>query len=194
MCDSCKSVYHSNEKHDITTCAIANSLICSSCKRRGHATLKCPDLVSWQTRVPEYVEQLIPYDLKTHYRITAEQSTPLQLVHNEYIPCHHILKEYIKSESIVSTCVICRPVIEIPPDKGKTIYTGNIRATLASNNLPSTSVKDNKKLLENFAAINGKKVIYLKKDRYSFSEAVIIKESKKKVKFTIISNTTNCKN
>ena len=56
--------------------------------------------------------------------------------------------------------------MEIPEDKDSTLYTANIRATLASNNLQSTSVKENKKLLEAFAGITGKKVIYLKKDRF----------------------------
>jgi hypothetical protein len=82
-------------------------------------------------------------------------------------------------------CAICQPVIEIPEDKGSTAYTANIRATLASNNLPSTSVKENKKLLEKFAVINGKKVIYLKKDRYIPTEPPVTKPPNKKQGFRV---------
>ena len=77
------------------------------------------------------------------------------------MPCHHVLKD-----PSITVCSVCRPFIEIPEDKDSTLYTANIRATLASNNLPSTSVKENKKLLEAFAGITGKKVIYMKRDRF----------------------------
>jgi hypothetical protein len=118
--------------------------------------------------------------------------TPLNYANPALIPCHHILKWIAKSvESDSSktekeaTCAICQPVIEIPEDKGSTAYTANIRATLASNNLPSTSVKENKKLLEAFAAINGKKVIYLKKDRYIPTEPAVSKPPNKKQGFKV---------
>lgn len=161
MCDHCKTVYHCSEKHDPAICPIANALMCSCCKRRGHATLKCPNPVSWQTRVPEYIEQLIPFDLRTHHRIPSAQTTPIQNPNEKPMPCHHIMKD-----PSITVCSTCRPVMEIPEDKDSTLYTANIRATLASNNLQSTSVKENKKLLEAFAGISGKKVIYLKKDRF----------------------------
>jgi hypothetical protein len=121
--------------------------------------------------------------------------TPLNQANPGLISCHHILKELAKSlqsdgcktEKDV-TCSICRPVIEIPEDKGSTAYTANIRATLASNNLPSTSVKENKKLLEKFADINGKKVIYLKKDRYIPTEPPVTKQPNKKQGFKVVSS------
>ena len=192
MCDSCKSVYRSNEKHDESVCPIANSLMCSCCKSRGHATLKCPKTANWQTRIPEYIEQLIPFDLRIHHRILSDQMTPLNYANPGLIPCHHILKWIAKSVESDSSktekeaaCAICQPVIEIPEDKGSTAYTANIRATLASNNLPSTSVKENKKLLEKFAAINGKKVIYLKKDRYIPTEPPVTKPPNKKQGFKV---------
>jgi hypothetical protein len=118
--------------------------------------------------------------------------TPLNYANPGLIPCHHILKWIAKSVESDSSktekeaaCAICQPVIEIPEDKGSTAYTANIRATLASNNLPSTSVKENKKLLEKFAAINGKKVIYLKKDRYIPTEPPVTKPPNKKQGFKV---------
>lgn len=195
MCDYCKTLYHSNEKHDITVCPIANSLFCSCCKRRGHTTLRCPNPTSWQTRVPEFVEQLVPYELRLHHGINSDNKTPIQIPNSLPLPCHHILKEQAKIKtgdsgkpSEIPSCNTCRPVIEIPEDKASTLYTANIRATLASNNLPSTSVKENKKLLETFAAVNGKKVIYLKKDRYTVTTAPATSEVKQKQPFKIVSS------
>ena len=77
------------------------------------------------------------------------------------IPCHHVIKD-----SSIKCCSICRPAIEIPEDKDSENHTGNIRATLASNNFPSSSVKENKKLMEAVGSMTNRKVIYLKKDRF----------------------------
>jgi hypothetical protein len=53
--------------------------------------------------------------------------------------------------------IIHTPVLEVPIDT-----TGQfIRATLASYNLPSSSIKENKRVLEAFGALIGKKVVYL---------------------------------
>jgi hypothetical protein len=50
------------------------------------------------------------------------------------------------------------PVIDIPQDDdGK-----NVRATLASYNLPCSSVKENKRVLEAYGELIGKKVEYSK--------------------------------
>jgi hypothetical protein len=145
--------------------------------------------------VPEYIEQLIPFDLRIHHNILSDQMTPLNQANPGLLPCHHILKDVAKSLHSGGcktekdfTCSICKPVIEIPEDKGSSAYTANIRATLASNNLPSTSVKENKKLLEKFAEINGKKVIYLKKDRYIPTEPPVIKQTNKKQGFKVVSS------
>jgi cell envelope opacity-associated protein A len=58
-------------------------------------------------------------------------------------------------------CSQCRPTLEVPPDKDGS-HTANIRATLASYNLPNSSGKENVKQLTNFAAMNGKKLILTK--------------------------------
>jgi len=51
------------------------------------------------------------------------------------------------------------PVLEVPVDT-----TGQyIRATLACHNLPSSSIKKNKQVLEAYAATIGKKVVYVQK-------------------------------
>lgn len=193
MCDQCKTLYHSNEKHDESVCPIANSLFCSCCKKLGHTTLECPNTINWQTRIPEFVEQLIPFELRLHHGITKDQMTPIQNPNPNLILCHHILKEQVKmgkTKGLQKSCSICYPVMEIPEDKAlsnksSSLWTGNIRATLASNNLPSSSVKENKKLLEAFAKINGKKVIYLKNDRYATSEKSSEKEGKQKRSFKV---------
>jgi len=112
--------------------------------------------------VPEYVEQLIPFELRRHHQIPETQMTPFNKGPNpDPIPCHHMMKD-----PCIKSCQNCKPVIEIPEDKDSENYTGNIRATLASNNFPSSSVKENKKLMETVASMTGRKVIYLKKDRF----------------------------
>jgi hypothetical protein len=176
MCDECAKFYKSAKKHDPSVCPIAQALTCSCCKVRGHATLKCPNLTLWQSRVPEYIEQLIPHDLKIHYGIPFDSMTPIKP--NPRPPsCPHRLIELTsermecardpKKVASIETgnCNLCRPTLEIPEDKDGGSHTANIRATLASYNLPSSSAKDNKKLLETFAAIKGMKTIFITKTK-----------------------------
>ena len=98
--------------------------------------MKCPDKATWKMRVPEYIEQLVSPTLLRHHQIKTQ--TQINLV-NMIPECSYI------------------PVLEVPVDT-----TGQfIRATLASYNLPSSSIKENKKVLEAFGALIGKKVVYL---------------------------------
>ena len=103
--------------------------------------MKCPNRASWHYRKPEFVEQLIPISVLTHYNIKS--LTPIGTPHSgkhEHIP-------YIHGD----------PVIEIPFDEdGK-----NVRATLAAYNLPSSSVKENKRVMNEFGDLIGKKVSIL---------------------------------
>jgi hypothetical protein len=97
--------------------------------------MKCPDKATWHYRKPEFVEHLIPLHVLNHYNITT--MTPITSGVQAHLP-------YIHGE----------PVIEVPYDEdGK-----NIRATLASYNLPCSSVKENKKVLEKFGNLIGKKI------------------------------------
>lgn len=182
MCDQCSKIYKTDKKHDPSICPIALSLTCSCCKIKGHSTLKCPRLDLWKSRVPEYMEQLIPFSLRIHHKIPFDQKTPISSVNLKPLPCPHIIydlakekmenaRNQLKGLPIVEKsepqayselhCNQCRPTLEIPEDKDGS-YTANIRATLASNNLPNSSGKENVKLLTNFAAMNGKKLILTK--------------------------------
>ena len=169
MCDSCKGILPNDEKHSEDVCPIAMALTCSCCGKRGHSTLKCEELDYWCTRVPEYVEQLIPYELRLHYQIPAKQCTSL-IPNSKPIPC--VIPVISKDkDGLHVTSKAHIPVIEIPADKEKekekdkdiTEHKCGIRAFMASNNLPTGSVKDNKRILEAVASKVGKKVIYLKK-------------------------------
>ena len=102
--------------------------------------MKCPDKAAWQTRVPEYMEQLIPLNLRNHHNIKTQ--TPIQSPNTA--PLLPLESRYI-------------PVIEVPVDTNGT----HIRATLASYNLPSSSIKENKRVLEAFGSLIGKKVVYV---------------------------------
>jgi len=118
--------------------------------------MRCPDKAAWQTRVPEFIEQLIPPSVRTHHQITS--MTPL------------------KGNPLIPACPY-PPVLEVPEDKdGKFI-----RATLASHNLPSGGVKENKRVLEAFAAHIGKKVVYLQNEA-SVAEKQAKKDKIQKIK------------
>ena len=158
MCDICSSIYHSDAKHDISACPVRAALYCSCCQVYGHSTLKCPDKESWETRVPEFIEQLIPPALRAHHKINS--MTAINTPNLRPLESPH------------------PPVLEVPEDKdGKFI-----RATLASHNLPSSGVKENKRVLEAFAAnILGKKVVYLQNEK-DVAEKQAKKDAKKPLK------------
>ena len=128
-----------NENHGPNQCPVDASLFCSICQENGHPTMKCPDRAFWHYRKPEFVEQLIPISILNHYNIRSLTpiGTPSSGNTHEHIP-------YIHGD----------PVIEIPFDEdGK-----NVRATLAAYNLPSSSVKENKRVMNEFGELIGKKV------------------------------------
>ena len=137
MCDICSVIYHSDTKHDISACPVRAALFCSVCQVKGHSTMKCPDKTTWSMRVPEYVEQLISPNLLRHHNIISQ--TPILNQNSAPIECSYV------------------PVLEVPIDTNGQF----IRATLASYNLPSSSIKENKRVLEAFGALIGKKVVYL---------------------------------
>ena len=90
-------------------------------------------------RTPEYIEQLVSPMLLRHHNITS--MTPIHTVNPLPLDCSYT------------------PVLEVPVDT-----TGQyIRATLACHNLPSSSIKENKRVLEAYAATIGKKVVYVQK-------------------------------
>jgi hypothetical protein len=119
--------------------------------------MRCPDRGAWQTRKPEYIEQLISPAMRTHHQImtktliTSPNGSPLPVPHT--------------------------PVLELPDDKdGKFV-----RATLASYNLPSSSIKENRRVLEAFATLTGKKVVYLQNEK-DIAEKQAKKAAKKVIK------------
>lgn len=153
MCDICSVIYHSDTKHDISVCPVRAALFCSVCQTRGHSTMKCPDKATWAMRVPEFIEQLISPALLRHHRITSQ--TPILSPNSAPLDCSYISVNGYDKHPIMK--VTYTPVLEVPIDT-----TGQfIRATLASYNLPSSSIKENKRVLEAFGALIGKKVVYL---------------------------------
>ena len=115
--------------------------------------MKCPDKETWSMRVPEYMEQLISPALLRHHKITSQ--TPI--VNPNSTPLDSSYMNMNSDEKRPPVKVSHTPVLEVPIDT-----TGQfIRATLASYNLPSSSIKENKRVLEAFGALIGKKVVYL---------------------------------
>lgn len=156
MCDICSVIGLHEMKHDISVCPVRSALHCSVCQTYGHSTMKCPDKSSWVTKKPEYIEQLVSLNLLRHHNI--ETQTKIQNASSIPLPCPYTA------------------VMEIPEDKdGKFI-----RATLASYNLPSSGVKENKRVLEAFFALIGKKVVYIQNEK-----EILEKKAKKDAKKTI---------
>jgi hypothetical protein len=152
MCDFCSKLYKS-EQHEPALCPVRVALFCSICQIHGHSTIKCPDRNTWHYRKPEFVEQLIPTSILNHYKI--DSLTRISSGVNEHI-------QYIHGD----------PVITVPNDeKGK-----NIRATLASHNLPCSSKKEDKRILEEFGNIIGTKIEYSE----SSSKRIVKVKSKSK--------------
>jgi hypothetical protein len=81
----------------------------------------------------------------------------------------------LKNPNTANPIPLYPPVLEVPEDKdGKFI-----RATLASHNLPSSGIKENKRVLEAYGALIGKKVVYLQ------NETSVAEKQAKKNKKTI---------
>ena len=154
MCDFCSKLYNSDKQHEFACCPVRSALYCSICQIYGHTTIKCPDRDTWHYRKPEFVEQLIPTSVLAHYKI--DSLTRITSGVNEHIP-------YIHGD----------PVITIPNDeKGK-----NIRATLSSYNLPCSSKKEDKRIIEEFGKLIGKEIEYSES-----STKRILKATKPRVK------------
>ena len=137
MCEYCAQLYSSGKAHNSSACPVKAAMYCNICQVNGHSTAKCPEKDTWHYRKPKYIEQLIPPSILSHYKI--DSLTKIQ----SDVKGH---PTYIHGD----------PVIEIPSDSdGK-----NIRAFLSSNNLPCSSVKENKRVLESFAKHVGTSVEY----------------------------------
>jgi len=145
------------EIHEPGHCPVTAFLFCSICQEHGHATMKCPNKATWHYRTPEFVEQLIPLSVLRHYKI--ETLTPIPGKNHEHIP------------------YIYDPVIEIPYDKdGK-----NIRATLAAYNMPSSSVKENARIINALGELIEKKVSVLNTEPVVPNEKPVKSKAKPKL-------------
>jgi len=136
MCDCSKLKLPGN--HALNACPVTAALYCSICQQQGHPTMKCPQRDIWHYRKPEFVEQFIPKAVLDNYKIMTK--TPI-------CPGPHKHMPYIHGD----------PVIEILQDEdGK-----NVRATLSSFNLPCSSVKENKRVMEAYGELTGQEVVYI---------------------------------
>ena len=137
MCEYCAQLYSSAKAHNSSACPVKAAMYCNICQVNGHSTAKCPEKDTWHYRKPKYIEQLIPPSILSHYKIdtlTKIQSEVKE--HPQYMPGD--------------------PVIDIPSDRDGQ----NIRAFLSSTNLPCSSVKENKRVLESFAKHVGPSIEY----------------------------------
>lgn len=149
------------EQHDPTQCPLRESLYCSLCSTYGHHTNMCPDKMGWQTRVPEFQEQLIPLNIRNLYGISS--MTPLAASPSP-------------SPSPLSGDIPQTAVFEVYDNTPK-----SIRAALTALGVQSKTDHENKRTLERLVLAQGKKLVYSQDEasRKSKKEKRSIKIGKK---------------
>lgn len=128
-------------------------MYCNVCQVYGHATNVCPDKSAWRTRVPEFVEQLIPLACREHYGI--DTLTPLSSQNESPRNC-----DYTATFEIV--------------DK----TPKSIRAALTSLGIQSTTEAENKRVLERLCLAQGKKLVYLQDELANPPKQTAVKRKK----------------
>ena len=132
MCSICKEALPDfTIPHDELRCPLRNSRYCSNCAKYGHLTKKCPDRPSVIFREPVYLEQLINPTDLKQFSITSV--TP-------------ILPYNVEEE---------KQILEIKDDD--TV----IRAYLAARGIRTTKKSRKRHILEEYAAVNNKRVVYV---------------------------------
>ncbi len=137
MCSYCQDVLIGFAiPHPKNACPLLRSSYCSVCCSKGHLTEECPDREVLETRVVQFVEQLVPYSLIQHYNIKT---------HTHLHQTNDIRKARFE------------PVLEVE-DTDKAI-----RAILMNNDIqPSGKMKVNRQKLQQIATDQGRKLVYLK--------------------------------
>ena len=77
MCSNCEDILQDfGIEHTVELCPLRNSWYCSYCAMYGHLTKSCPAKPSILFREPAFIEQLIPYSELKQYNITSR--TPIK--------------------------------------------------------------------------------------------------------------------
>ena len=133
MCSNCTDILQDfGIEHTIELCPLRNSWYCSYCAQYGHLTKSCPAKPSILFREPVYIEQLIPYSELKQYNITSR--TP------------------IKNSSAYEV----EPQLLEIKDNDKAIA-----AYLMSRSIKIQRGFTKKQVLEEYAKINNKRVVYI---------------------------------
>jgi hypothetical protein len=82
MCSNCTDIIQDfGIEHTVELCPLRNSWYCSYCAQYGHLTKSCPAKPSILFREPVYIEQLIPYSELKQYNITSRTPIKKSAVH-----------------------------------------------------------------------------------------------------------------
>jgi len=131
MCSICESVLQDfGIDHSEALCPLRNSRYCSYCAQYGHLTKSCPAKPARMFREPVYLEQLIPPSELKEYNIVTK--TPIR---------------YMKCEEP-------QQLIEIKDDDKV------IAAYLSARSIKIQKGFTKKQILEEYAKLNNKRVIY----------------------------------
>lgn len=74
-CSTCLSFLGCSKEHSDNICPIQTSLFCRRCHLKGHTATKCEESHAFWER-PTSLEELIPQDVRTRWRITSHTSIP----------------------------------------------------------------------------------------------------------------------
>ena len=133
MCSICKPILKTiHGKHDESLCPIGQSRYCSNCAKYGHLTKSCPAKPSRCFTEPIYVEQLIAPSDLKEFGITTLTRLPIK----------------INDEP--------QQILEIKDDDKA------IAAYLHARSIKSIKGYTKRRVLEDYAEKQGKRVIYLK--------------------------------
>jgi hypothetical protein len=133
-CNECKDCKECKRVHK-TECPVLRSAYCSICSTYGHFVDECTDYNAILTRSPQFIEQLLPYEVKHFYNIdtltpienTKIRTTDYEIIQDTSLSVRNALKE-----------------------RGLECITNN---------------DENKRRLERWAIENGKKIQYKKNSK-----------------------------
>ena len=133
MCSNCEDILQDfGIEHTVELCPLRNSWYCSYCAQYGHLTKSCTAKPSILFREPLYIEQLIPYSELKQYNITSR--TPIKR-----------LAPYEEEPQLLEV-----------KDNDKAIM-----AYLMARSIKIQRGFTKKQVIEEYAKINNKRVVYI---------------------------------
>lgn len=135
------------QPHIPDECPLLHASYCGLCASHGHSPSSCPDTLTRAYREPLYIEQLIPTNLLEEYGIHTQTLLPDAFCRvKEATTSERTILVPETDEALRAALVAVGVKPMICQEKGKR---------------ENKEIMENKKRLERFANMNGKKVLFL---------------------------------